>query len=397
LPARRFQTIPSTGSDIQTPPIVVRQLHDNGQTFLYVVNDTPWPVDATLEIEAPATAGLEVFGGRPTPPPVAQGRGSERSWSMKLEPWDLVAAALDTPDANITAWQADVGRGVLAQLRSDVGDLRGRANRLRNPEPLQVLANPDFEAPVREGVLPGWEYSRGAGTAVATDSERSRSGVHSLRVRSNGPVTWVRSNPFPTPTTGRLSVWVWLKIDDPARQPPLQLAVEGRLNGQTYYRPARVGAGNSGDGAGPPPLSAEWAPYLVRIDNLPSIGLTDLRVAIDLMGEGEVWVDDVQIFDLWFDKTERTELLKKSAFASFVLGKGEVTQCGRLLRSYWPEFLRHHVTLDTPQLAARSDSRQGESEADSAPDAGESDEPDASTSWLKRMVPRAPKLPTLFR
>ena len=394
LPARRFQTIPSKSSNIQTAPIVVRQLRHNGKTYIYAVNDTPWPVNATLEIEAPVGATLEIFGNRQTPSPIPHRAGDSRSWSMALQPWDLIAAAVDTPNANVTDWQAQVGREVLAQLRSSVGDLRGRANRLRDPQPLRVLANPDFEAPVQDGVLTGWEYSRGPGMSVKLDSGKSRNGVRSLQVRSDGPVTWVRSNPFPAPTTGRLSVWVWLKIDDPNNQPPLQLAIEGRLNGQPYYRPARVGASDDWSGPAPPALTSEWAPYLVRIDNLPSIGLTDLRVAIDMMGRGEVWVDDVQVFDLWFDKTERTELLKKSAFASFVLGKGEVTQCGRLLQGYWPEFLRRHVTLDAPRLAATGDTRRAESEADSAPDA---DEPDASTSWLKKMIPRAPKMPTLFR
>jgi hypothetical protein len=105
----------------------------------------------------------------------------------------------------------------------------------------------------------------------------------------------------------------------------------------------------------------------------------------------------VQVFDLWFDKRDRTELLKRGAFASCVLGKGEVTQCGRLLRSYWPEFLRRHVPLDTPQLAASGESGRRESEDDTTHPGEESEEPDASTSWLKKMVPRAPRLPTLFR
>ena len=79
----------------------------------------------------------------------------------------------------------------------------------------------------------------------------------------------MRSNSFPAPATGRLSVWVWLRIDDPAKQPPLQLAVEGRLDGQPYYRPARVGASDERLDEPPPPLATTWAPYLVRIDDLP--------------------------------------------------------------------------------------------------------------------------------
>jgi hypothetical protein len=115
-----------------------------------------------------------------------------------------------------------------------------------------------------------------------------------------------------------------------------------------------------------------------------------LRVAIDLMGPGEVWIDDVQVFDLWFDKNERTELLKKIALASFYLGKGEVVECDQVLRGYWPEFLRRYVPIDETQLAELDRSKP-----DAEPPVP--DESDASPSWLKKMVPKPPKLPTWFR
>jgi len=126
---------------------------------------------------------------------------------------------------------------------------------------------------------------------------------------------------------------------------------------------------------------------------LPARGLTDLRVAIDLMGPGEVWIDDVQVFDLWFDKNERNELLKKIALASFYLGQGEVVECDQVLRGYWPEFLRRYVSIDETQLAELA--KADRSKPDAAPPAG--DESDASPSWLKKMVPKPPKLPTWFR
>ncbi|MCU0873879.1 MAG: hypothetical protein MUE50_16200, partial [Pirellulaceae bacterium] len=213
------------------------------------------------------------------------------------------------------------------------------------------------------------------------------------QLRSDSPVAWVRSNSFPAPATGRLSVWVWLRIDEPAKQPPLQLAVEGRLDGQPYYRPARVGASDDRLGEPPPPLATTWAPYLVRIDDLPARGLTDLRVAIDLMGPGEVWIDDVQVFDLWFDKNERNELLKKIALASFYLGQGEVVECDQVLRGYWPEFLRRYVPIDEIQFAELAEADRSKPEA-APPVPAESD---TSPSWLKKMVPKPPKLPTWFR
>jgi hypothetical protein len=208
-----------------------------------------------------------------------------------------------------------------------------------------------------------------------------------LQLRSEGPVAWVRSNTFQPPATGRLSVWFWLRVDDEERQPPLQLAMEGRLNGQTYYRSAKVGADAT-------PLTTGWAPYLVRIDDLPATGLSDLRVAIDLMGQGEVWVDDVLVFDLWLDKTERHELLKKIALANLYLGKGEVAECERLLRGYWPELLRRFLVVEEPQVAAAPEARRPSPDSEASPGGGQAEPETPRTSWLKKLTP---KLPTWFR
>jgi hypothetical protein len=101
----------------------------------------------------------------------------------------------------------------------------------------------------------------------------------------------------------------------------------------------------------------------------------------------------VQIFDLWFDKNERNELLKKIALANFYLGNGELAQCDRVLRGYWPEFLRRYVPIDQTQAAELAEASRAGAEAAPATDAPSADSP----SWLKRMVPRPPKLPTWFR
>ncbi|NLF70967.1 MAG: hypothetical protein GX575_18190 [Candidatus Anammoximicrobium sp.] len=393
LPASRFETVPSSNRGIELQPVVVRRLSRSEGTYVYAVNDSPWPVSVTLTLDAPRDSGFRALGGRSCPPPVPQEKDHTQTWTVPLQPYDLVAAVITAPDARVVDWQAEVGREVLVDLRSGIDDLRKRANQLREPPPLRVLGNPDFELPAQGDGLPGWDSMRGADVAAEIVAGQGRAGSHALRLRSAGPVAWVRSNSFPTPSTGRLSVWVWLRIDNPEQQPPLQLAIEGRLDGQTYYRPARVGAGDERL-ASPPPLTAEWGWYLVRIDDLPTHGLTDLRVAIDLMGAGDVWIDDVQVFDRWFDKNERNELLKKIALANFYLGKGEVAQCEQVLRGYWPEFLRRYIAIDENQLAEAVPADRVQPASAPSPTPEDSG---ASPSWLKKMVPKPPKLPTWFR
>jgi len=272
----------------------------------------------------------------------------------------------------IAGWQAEVGRDVLVDLRGGIDDLRRRVNQLREPQPLRVLGNPDFEVSSQGDLLPGWDSSRGADISAEIVAGQGRGASHALRLRSAGP--WPGSAAIPSHRDdGPLSVWVWLRIDDPSKQPPLQLAIEGRLDGQTYYRPARVGAGDDRLGP-PPPLKTDWELFLVRIDDLPTRGLTDLRVAIDLMGAGEVWADDVQVVDLWFDKTERKRTVEEDRAGELLLGKGEVAQCEQVLRGYWPEFFCGGTSRSTRRPWQRSPMPS---------------EPDSKAGPLRRrMIPR---------
>jgi hypothetical protein len=393
LPAARFETVPSNKATIELPPVVVRRLSRGDRTYFYAVNNSPWTASLTLTMAAPRGSDFRVLGNRVCSPPVTQEK--TQVWTVALRPYDLAAAVVAAADVRIVDWQAEVNRDVASDLRAGIDDLRRRANQLRDPRPLAVLGNPDFELASQGDLLPGWDGSRAAGIGAQVVAGQGRNSKNALHLRSDSPVAWVRSNSFSAPATGRLSLWVWLRIDDPARQPPLQLAIEGRLDGQTYYRPARVGAGDDRLGPPPPPLTTEWAPYLVRIDDLPTRGLTDLRVAIDLMGPGQVWIDDVQVFDLWFDKNERNELLKKIALANFYLGNGELAQCDLVLRGYWPEFLRRYVPIDEASAAELAEAGRNAPNTATAP--AVADESADSPSWLKRMVPKPPKLPTWFR
>jgi hypothetical protein len=157
------------------------------------------------------------------------------------------------------------------------------------------------------------------------------------------PVVWVRSTPFAVPTSGRLSLLAWIRTSDVARQPILRLAVEAKLDGRVKYWKANVGA--SEDGQPAKPLTSEWSAFRFPIVDLPQTGLTDLRVGFDLMGEGEVWIDEVQVFDLWFEENERAELLKSIATADLQVGSGRLAESQAFLTSYWPSFLRRNVKL----------------------------------------------------
>ena len=120
------------------------------------------------------------------------------------------------------------------------------------------------------------------------------------------------------------------------------MAIEGKLRGRDYYRYAPVGL-EKAPGQPPTPIAAQWSQYVVRFGDLPLEGLTSLRARFDLMGAGEVWIDDVQLFSLAFNRSELVELQKLIALADVKLKNGQVGDCLRLLEGYWPQFLEENV------------------------------------------------------
>jgi hypothetical protein len=275
-------------------------------------------------------------------------------WKLRLEAYDLVAARVEAPHLEVRSWRTMLDSTADTVLRESVRDLRLRANALRSPTPLTTLANASFEATAAEEPIAGWTVAQGPALKAEIDHKGAKQGDSSLHLvsRAGGDkdsVLWVRSRPIPVPETGRLAVWAWLKAPDARHQPTLRLAIEGRLDGQPYYRRANVGA--SEDGRATQPLMQEWSPFLFPVDDLPLQGLTELQIGFDLMSAGEVWIDDVQLYDLWFQENERDSLLKTIALADFQIQEGKVGDALQFTEGYWPQFLRRHVAIENTRMA----------------------------------------------
>jgi len=157
---------------------------------------------------------------------------------------------------------------------------------------------------------------------------------------------WIRSNTFDGPETGRLSISVWLRTDDPQKQPPLRLAIEGKSGSDSYYRFGSVGS-LSPDSASNQ-IQSKWKRFAVHFDDLPADGLSNVRVGFDLMGPGSVNIDHVQVFDRWFDENDAKAITQILASTGPLLSNQETFEsCRQLLSGYWTRFLDRHVENDS--------------------------------------------------
>ena len=237
-------------------------------------------------------------------------------------------------------------------MQQRIQDLGARVAALKNPQPLAVLENPNFELPPGEQVR-GWMVTAGMGSAATVDGEAKHAGAQSLKLTSAGEPISVTSAPFTPPSTGRIAVDLWLRTG-PRGLPSVRIALEGQLVDGKYDPYGVIPAAPRG-------ANGEWMRYSFPIDDVPSEGLSNLSVRLDVLGAGEVWIDDVQVFDLPFSESERIELSKLISLASVKLEAGQLADCARLLEGYWPQFLVANVPLtQTPApLAERQPAATG--------------------------------------
>jgi hypothetical protein len=71
-----------------------------------------------------------------------------------------------------------------------------------------------------------------------------------------------------------------------------------------------------------------------------------MRVKFEMVGSGEVWIDELATYDLLFplpfykfQQAESLRLVKLKQAAHSSQEAGRITDCVRLLESYWPRFL----------------------------------------------------------
>jgi hypothetical protein len=321
---------------------------------LYVANPTRLAASVQVQLETRTRCEARSLEGRP--PPLT--RVGSTTWSAELEPYDVAAIVLSTGDVQVVDWNVQFDRESLAELGSVVQELRVRVDQLNRFQPIQVIANPDFEQPASAGQIPGWTFGRNPGVLVELDANHPCQGKQSLhmRVEGNKGIGWIRSRSFPVPPTGRISVQAWIRTRDAAQQPALRMSVDGQLaQGEQYYRWVPLGVdvdGRTFQPTGNPEVKAvppDWinSPFLVYIVDLPTSTTGEVSVGFDMYGPGEAWIDNVQVSDVYFSPPELNDLKKNVYNAALQRADGrygwELAECQQFLEGYWPRFLLEFV------------------------------------------------------
>lgn len=365
---RRFRALPLvTMKDVEPADEAMklaklRQVSIDGKTYFALFNQSPWPVSVNAMI---ATSGKldSVLTSEPVPTIDAGG-----VWRLSLEPGELVAVVTDDAKATARAWTAQLSGGgaLVAAVGKAVGELADGVAVVTEPKRCDCIENPGFEqgdptstGPASTGVaqanaisssenvriaadeitnpvnVQGWLLAQHPVGCASLDNEVAYQGKYSIRLRNAEGRTggaWIVSRQINSPSTGRMSVSVMLRGEPSenadTNEPILvRVAIEGTVAGTAMRQSQTFAVKRDGN----------WTqtPCRVEVDQMPRCGVDSLRLAIDVMNEGTVWIDDVRAEDFFMKQSEKSQLQSQVFLALGGISKGELSHAAKLLDSHW--------------------------------------------------------------
>ena len=376
-------------SEVTKQPIVVRSYSEANQGTFVAMNLSPWHCDAQVTLDIPQAAKLEPLTvtnedtAATKPLELSAGR---QSWPVSLQPYEMRAVRIAVPGAKIVDVQADVGESANAELAAKLADLTNRD--LTAPHVYQALANPSFEPLGGAGRVPGWHLAGNNVTAVAElDATNPQDGKTCLYLRSDRQSAVIESDAFAAPPTGQLAMTVYARGQNLGPTTELRLFFEADREGQVYRCAARVTAAEMQHPNG------QWGRSVaILVNDLPLESRGQMRIAFELTGPGEVWLDNAKLYDLLFPfnfyenaQAEILQLYKLIHAAKSALDARQISDCERILDGYWPRFV---LTYCPPVQPTVVDPGAAKAQPESPPQTNERQEAAPGISdRIKRFVP----------
>ncbi|MEM9352502.1 MAG: hypothetical protein AAGA92_05775 [Planctomycetota bacterium] len=326
-------------------PLTVRVFRHQSTTTACVVNDSPWPCNANLPLEAaepiawqslhdPGAATGSDTGQQPHSGRTPRGASS---WSLVLPPYSVRAWKFSSPRVRIGVPEVTPSQDELTDLKKQIADLEARTRNLDYRPLAKNIPNSGFELSGDRNQPNDWRPTVGLRGQAVVDRRRQRSGAASLYLRSyNDLGAAVVSSEIPAPATGQLVVSAYVQtphsLGDNAE---LLVSAASDHVGHEFFAESTLATFQQ-------PLT-DWQRVEAEIEAVPLPRDAKLRLQILLKGSGEVWIDDVEISSLSINSARRVELVKRLYAAKAALAEGNVTDCRRLLDDYWSRRVVRHI------------------------------------------------------
>jgi hypothetical protein len=277
------------------------------------------------------------------------------TWRASLLPYDLLAIQISDTRAKIESVIVHCppslcgGEGALKRKVEEL------AQRIHTTTRSGVIwdkqINADFESPAdTAGKITGWQCF-GTSLTAQLDSSAVCKGQRSVKLTNGAtePGTFV-SQPLAIPLTGRLGVSMSVGISADCQTLPMAVVLSGKHQDKPFHRIVPVGDKLMPRLANVEPKNGvRWHELIVPFERLPTESLEEVRVGVQYVGSGTVWLDDVKLYPVLFAENEVIELQKMLIVADQRCSSGRVSDLISLLASHWIRFLDQHVPAPHPQ------------------------------------------------
>ncbi|MGB7326216.1 MAG: hypothetical protein WBD31_15185, partial [Rubripirellula sp.] len=297
--------------------------------------------DASLR-DAPLSVLAQTAGSAASPPqPMLSGSALQ----LVLEPGSVSLLRCRGPVGEFGIWNAKVsgGSATTDRIKEQVTSVVQRIGMLSTPPSYDGLANGGFEQTGGIGLI-GWLHAQHPPQCVRVEQGECFEGSQSVLLTTDAAVstrTWLVSETVTPPPSGQLAVSMAcrgeLKGDGDVHH--LRVSIEATQNGAPVRHSADVSV----------PCNGKWESRGIVLEALSIDPETteSLRLTIDSLSGGRVWIDDVRLHDRFPTSKERVEIQSQAFLAVQGLQRGNLTPSARLLQNHWAQFLLAEPTTET--------------------------------------------------
>ena len=346
-----------------SPTIKVRRAEHANKTYVQLINDASWSEKVVIQFKCSRETRALQFGGDDAEAwqPIAAGQAEKIQ--LTLPAYGLMGVCFECSDVELISISSSPPADLAQRLESRLTELQkliDRAGELNEQQTLGLLGG-DFET--WESKLPkGWTTSTHPSTSVAQDHELPRSGTSCARLENrsgNNATAWIQSDRIAIPATGRLALEVWVRTLPGPTQPTVRLSLVGRYrDGKRFQRwheftsasepetSVKVAAAST---KGSARLPIDWGnrPLVLLVPDVPNEELAELRAAVDVVGQGTIWVDDVRVYGMYLHPDEKVHLSGQMFMAREQMRQGNYALADQMLSSFWSNFLSTYLPVET--------------------------------------------------
>ena len=342
---RSFQAMPRTSMQVvktkssTQPAVRLRSAQHDGFLYLACIGVTPWGNEIDIETTGPIKwAALGVDSEEIELKALTATRTRVRIPEGQLI---LLRSSQPVGDARIASWKSRLSGGpaALAEIKRKVTVIAERIGILFDFESYDALNNGGFENAVGGGLV-GWLHAQHPEGCVRVDNHQPLEGKNSILLTTDTTTTartWIVSETISPPESGRLAVSLACRAEaDPGSGTHrLKVSLEATENG----KPIRFS--NEFE----VPNNAQWGSREVILEavHIDAANTHSLRLTIDSLSSGRIWIDDIRLHDHFPTARERDELQSQAFLAVQGLQKSNLAPAGQLLHNGWA---RHLLKLD---------------------------------------------------